>query len=143
MGEFLRKQIDLVEEKNLRKQSAAFSVDEKYWRTIDVLTNHRELHIESKRVKASCIRFFVTTAIRSLEKRVEAPKKKKKTYHPHVFVKHLIVLAETDQEHQSSDVLKAVNPLFALTALATDIEEPVRELADFEHCLRNTSGLHA
>lgn len=26
--------------------------------TIDVLTNHLELHIESKRVKASCIRFY-------------------------------------------------------------------------------------
>ena len=27
--------------------------------TIDVLTNHLELHIESKRVNASCIRFYV------------------------------------------------------------------------------------
>ena len=27
-------------------------------RTIEVLTNHLELHIESKRVSASCIRFY-------------------------------------------------------------------------------------
>ena len=26
--------------------------------TMDVLTNHRELHIESKRVSASCMRFY-------------------------------------------------------------------------------------
>lgn len=27
--------------------------------TIDVLTNHRELHIESNNVRASCIRFWM------------------------------------------------------------------------------------
>ena len=30
---------------------------EREGRTIEVFTNHRELHIESKRVSASCIRF--------------------------------------------------------------------------------------
>lgn len=31
---------------------------ERWVRTIDVLTNHRELHIESNSVSASCIRFW-------------------------------------------------------------------------------------
>jgi hypothetical protein len=32
-------------------------------RTIDVFTNHRELHIESKSVNASCIRFYTKEII--------------------------------------------------------------------------------
>jgi len=55
--ELLSEEIDFVEEENLwGSVRYRWGVKEKV-RTIDVLTNHRELHIESKRVRASCIRF--------------------------------------------------------------------------------------
>lgn len=58
--ELLSKQINLVQEEDLTdkcelRQMMASS--ERNEHTIEVLTNHRELHIESKRVRASCIRF--------------------------------------------------------------------------------------
>jgi hypothetical protein len=53
----LRKEIDFVQEQDLIvfvRWRGAVRVGNL---TIDVLTNHRELQIESKRVRASCIRF--------------------------------------------------------------------------------------
>ena len=58
-GKFLGEQINLIKEQDLMTVCG-----EKYWPsqsdialTIDVLTNHRELHIESNSVRASCMRF--------------------------------------------------------------------------------------
>jgi hypothetical protein len=56
--EFLGEEIDLVQEQDLRGGfQDAKGRREGEERTIGVLTNHRELHIKSKRVRASCIRF--------------------------------------------------------------------------------------
>lgn len=44
------------------------------------------------------------------------------TYHALIFVQHLVVLAQRDQEDQSGDVLETVNPLLTLGPLTTDIE---------------------
>ena len=68
--------------------------------------------------------------------------KENPTYHTLVLIQHLIVLAQTDQENQRGDVLEAVNPFLSFTPLSTDIEQSVRELADFEHRLCDTRGLH-
>jgi hypothetical protein len=55
---FLSEEIDLVQEQDLRCTSVRERRQKKKdGHTIDDLTNHRELHIESKRVRASCIRF--------------------------------------------------------------------------------------
>jgi hypothetical protein len=43
--------------------------EEKETLTMEVLTNHRELHIESKRVRASCIRFYAPKGLSYTEKK--------------------------------------------------------------------------
>ena len=56
--EFLGEEIDLVQEQDLRSGFQYVKErKERDERTIEVLRNHRELHIESKRVRAPCIRF--------------------------------------------------------------------------------------
>jgi hypothetical protein len=56
--ELLGEEIDLVREQNLKDGfQYAKGRKERDEPTIDVLMNHRELHIKSKRVSASCIRF--------------------------------------------------------------------------------------
>lgn len=47
-----------------------------------------------------------------------------------VFVKHLVVLAEGHQEHQSGDVLETVDPLLSLGTLSTDVEPACCEMGD-------------
>jgi predicted metal-dependent TIM-barrel fold hydrolase len=55
----LREQINLVQEQDLMVVCETFRPRQSdISRTIDVLTNHRELHIESNSVRASCIRFY-------------------------------------------------------------------------------------
>jgi len=63
------------------------------------------------------------------------------TYDALIFVQHLIVLAQTDQKHQSGDVLKTVNPFLPLRPLTTDVKQLVCEFADLESRLGDTSGL--
>jgi len=63
------------------------------------------------------------------------------TYDTLIFVQHLVVLAQTDQEHQSSNVLEAMNPLLTLRPLATDVEQLVCELANLESRFGDTGGL--
>ena len=58
-----------------------------------------------------------------------------------IFVQHLVVLAQTDQEHQSGDIFEAVNPLLTFRPLTTDVEQLIRQFADFEGRLGDTSGL--
>jgi hypothetical protein len=58
MWEFLCEQVDLVQEQDLHGDKSLMVTQARERRTIDVLTNHRELHIESKSVNASCIRFY-------------------------------------------------------------------------------------
>lgn len=66
-----------------------------------------------------------------------------RTYDALIFIQHLVVFAQTDQEDQSGDILKTVDPLLALRPLATDIEQLVREFANFESRLSDTSRLDA
>jgi hypothetical protein len=54
------------------------------------------------------------------------------TYHALVFVQHLIILTERDEEDESGDILETVDPLLSLASLATHVEELVRKLADLE-----------
>lgn len=55
--EFFGKKINLVQEKNLSRVCKGEFEARQERLTIEVLTNHLELHIESKSVRASCIRF--------------------------------------------------------------------------------------
>lgn len=73
----------------------------------------------------------------------EGKYKHSKTYHALILVQHLIILAQTDQEHQSRYVFKAVNPLLTFTALTSNVKQSVRQLANFECRLRDTSRLHS
>jgi hypothetical protein len=58
MREFLGEEIDLVQEQDLRGWfQYAKGRRERDECIIEVLTNYPELHIESKKVRASCIRF--------------------------------------------------------------------------------------
>ncbi|KAI3476293.1 hypothetical protein L1887_62130 [Cichorium endivia] len=60
-----------------------------------------------------------------------------------VFVEQLIVLGDGHEEDDGGDVFKAVDPLFALGALASDVEELVVELANLEVGLGDAGGLDA
>ena len=50
----------------------------------------------------------------------------------------LVVSAECSNKHEAVDSLETVNPLFALRALASNVEHMVVELAEFEQSLCNT-----
>ena len=119
-GKFLGEQINLIKEQDLMTVCGV-----KCWPrqsdialTIDVLTNHRELHIESNSVSASCMRFCGEIGCyRRKPRLIEFW-----TYHTLIFVQHLVVFTERDQKDEGSDVLKTVNPLFPLASLTSDIE---------------------
>lgn len=64
------------------------------------------------------------------------------THHTLIFIQHLIILAQTYKEHQSSDILETVNPFLSLTTLTTDIEKAVSQFPNPEHCLRDTGRLN-
>jgi hypothetical protein len=57
--EFLSEEIDLILEKQVLRRTGLYAQGdrERHGRTIDILTNHHELLIESKRVRASWMRF--------------------------------------------------------------------------------------
>lgn len=100
---------------------------------IDVLTNHRELQIESNSVRASCIRFYKAEIRKKAEpvRGAIGNRRVRDTYHALVFVQHLVVLAKRDEEHQGGNVFEAVDPLLPLGTLSSDVEDLVRELAYF------------
>lgn len=58
-----------------------------------------------------------------------------------IFEQQLIVLGNGDQEQDSSNVLKAVDPLLSLGSLTTDVEHSVGEIADDEGGLGDTGSL--
>ena len=66
----------------------------------------------------------------------------KGTYHALILIKHLIVLAQTDQEYKRSHILETVDPLLTLTPLATDIEQLMHQLGNLERRLRDSCRLH-
>jgi hypothetical protein len=53
-----------------------------------------------------------------------------------VLIQHLVVFAQTDEEHERRHVLEAVDPLLTLGPLATDVEELVCEFADLDRKTR-------
>lgn len=57
------------------------------------------------------------------------------TYHALILVQHLIILAERNQEDESSDILETVYPLLPFASLTTDVKKLVRKLADLEGSL--------
>jgi|SRR6267142_623445 len=63
------------------------------------------------------------------------------TYHTLIFVQHLIILAERDQEDEGSDILEAVDPLLPLASLTTDVEKLIRKLANLESGLSDACRL--
>lgn len=52
-----------------------------------------------------------------------------------VFIEHLIVLGDGDEEHDRRDILEAMNPLLSFRPLSTDVEHAILELADLERSL--------
>jgi hypothetical protein len=64
-----------------------------------------------------------------------------RTYHTLVFVQHLIILAERDEEDEGSNILEAVYPLFSLASLTTDVEKLIGKLANLESGLGNACRL--
>ena len=63
------------------------------------------------------------------------------TYDTLIFIQHLVVLAQTDQEYQSGDILETVDPLLTFRPLTTNIEQLVCEFADLESRLGDTCRL--
>lgn len=55
----------------------------------------------------------------------------------------ILTFRDGDKENDSGDVLKAVDPLFALRSLTSDVEKLISELADLEGGLGDASGLDA
>ena len=64
------------------------------------------------------------------------------TYDRLVFVQHLVVLGQGDEENEGGDVLETVNPLLPLGALTTDVEELVCQFTDLECRLGDTGRLY-
>jgi hypothetical protein len=53
----------------------------------------------------------------------------------------LVVLRDSNQEDDSSDIFKAVDPLLSLGTLTTDVKETVVEVTDVEAGFSDTGGL--
>lgn len=57
---------------------------------------------------------------------------------PRVLVERLVILANRHKKHDCCDILKAVDPLFPLGPLTSNVEELVGEVTDSESRLRDT-----
>jgi hypothetical protein len=62
-------------------------------------------------------------------------------YHAFIFIKHLIIFTQTDEEHKGSDVFETMDPFLSLAALTSDIEELIGKLANFEGGFSDTGSL--
>ncbi len=75
---------------------------------IEVLTNQRELQIESNKVRAyiEMVNYegLLNGSLRTLH-----------SVHGLVLVQHLVVLRKSNQEHEGGYILKAVDPLLTFT----------------------------
>lgn len=91
---------------------------------IEVLVNQRELQIESKRVRASCIRFF-SAGKESINYSARCATVVS-THDVFVLHEHLVVFADGDQENDGGDVLETMDPFLALRSLAAHIEHSAR-----------------
>lgn len=58
-----------------------------------------------------------------------------------VLEEQLIILGNGDQEQDSGNIFKAMNPLLSLRPLSSDIEHPICEVSNDESGLCDTSGL--
>ena len=65
------------------------------------------------------------------------------TYAILVLHQALVVSADRYQEHKAVDVLEAMYPLLPFGSLTTDIEHPVRQLAQVEDRLGDTGRLQS
>lgn len=63
------------------------------------------------------------------------------TYAVLILHQALVVSTDRDEEHKTVDILETVYPLLPFGSLATDIEHPVRQLAQVEDRLGNTGRL--
>ena len=60
-----------------------------------------------------------------------------------VLIEHLVVLAQSNQEDQCSDVFEAMDPFLSLRPLTANIKEAVGELSDAEGSFGNAGCLDA
>lgn len=58
-----------------------------------------------------------------------------------ILVEHLVVFGDGDKEDDGGNVLEAVDPLFTLGALSSNIKHAVLELSDLKVGLGDTSRL--
>lgn len=105
---------------------------------MDVRTNHRELQIESKRTRASCIRLMDSAEAKAVNFVRSSTRTRDQLT---ILVKHLVVLGDGDEEDDGGDVLETVDPLFTLGALSSNVEHAVLELSNLEVGLGDTSRL--
>lgn len=73
--------------------------------------------------------------------RVEQRQRFLHTIHALIFIKHLVILAQRDQEDERGDVFETVDPLFTFASLTTHVEQLVREFSNTECSFRDTSRL--
>lgn len=64
-----------------------------------------------------------------------------RTYHTLVFVEHLIIFTERDEEDERSDILEAMDPLLSLRPLPSNVEHAVSKILNDERCLCYTGSL--
>jgi hypothetical protein len=60
-----------------------------------------------------------------------------------VFEEQLVVFRNGNQEENSGDVFKAMNPLLSFRSLPTNVEHTVRQVLDDESSLGDTGGLYS
>lgn len=63
------------------------------------------------------------------------------TVHGLILEKQLIVFGNGDKEENGRNIFEAVDPLFTFRSLTTDVKHAIRQLANDEGRLRDTSSL--
>lgn len=58
-----------------------------------------------------------------------------------VFIEHLVVFGQGDEEHESRDIFEAMDPFLTFTPLTSNVEEAICEFSYPEHCLGYTGSL--
>ena len=93
--------------------------------------------MDSKSVRASCIRFYETPYIR---RELCCVAIGEGTDHVLVLDQNLVILAQSHQKDQGGDVLETMYPLLPLASLPSHVEDGIIQFIDPESRLGDASG---
>lgn len=106
-----------------------------------VRMNHLELTTESKRSKLSIMRFCTKSA--KVGSHRWGPNVEICLYLTALLQQYLVVLAQGHTENDGRDILKTMNPLFALTPLSTNVEHATKRQSPKSKQSKATASFHS